>query len=234
MTKNKCSLLIGGMIFPELDQADFTGPFEILSAIPNSKFLTIAKTLQPVHDMSGLILTAENTFEEVPQLDVLLIPGGRGINLLMEDAETLMFIKKQASRAKLIITVCTGSLLLGSTGFLKGRYATTHWAAHHLLKLLGAIPEHKRVVQDQNLISAAGVTSGIDAALLAVAILCDKETAMEIQLSIEYAPNPPFQSGTPESAPASLFQKVKNDLALITQERKTIIQRLNLTYLTSK
>lgn len=232
MTKKKCSLLIGGMIFPELDQADFTGPFEILSAIPDSKFLTIAKTLQPVHDKNDLILTPEITFEEAPQLDVLLIPGGPGVNLLMEDSDTLNFIKKQVSQAKLIITICTGSLLLGSTGFLKGRHATTHWAAHHLLKLLGAIPEHKRVVQDGNLISAAGVTSGIDAALLAVAVLCSKETAMEIQLSIEYAPTPPFQSGTPETAPASVFQKVKNDLALITKERKTIIQRLNLKNLT--
>lgn len=227
MTQETKPLLIGGIIFPEIDQADFTGPFEVLSSIPNSKFLTIAKTLHPVRDIHGLILTPGITFDNAPQLDVLLIPGGYGINSLMKDPTTLAFIQKQTLHAKLVITVCTGSLLLGATGFLKERHATTHWAAHHLLKPLGAIPVYERVVHDGNLISAAGVTSGIDAALLAVSLLCDKETAEEIQLSIEYALNPPFQSGTPESAPASVLQKVKNDLASVTNEREVIIQQLS-------
>jgi cyclohexyl-isocyanide hydratase len=139
---NSKKLLIGGIIFPEVDQLDFTGPFEVLSEIPNSKFLVIAKTLYPIKDMNGLVLKPGITFAKAPQVDVLLIPGGRGINELMGDPETLSFIKKQASHATWIITVCTGSLLLGATGYFHeeknyGCHVTTHWASHHLLHLLG-------------------------------------------------------------------------------------------------
>ncbi|MFZ4115507.1 MAG: DJ-1/PfpI family protein [Chthoniobacterales bacterium] len=224
-------LLIGGIIFPEVDQLDFTGPFEVLSEIPNSKFLVIAKTLHSIKDMKGLILTPEITFAEAPQVDVLLIPGGRGINELMSDPETLSFIKKQASHATWIITVCTGSLLLGATGYFheekSQRYhTTTHWASHHLLSLLGASPQRQRVVQDGKLISAAGVTSGIDAALLLVSLMCGEKKAMETTLSIEYDPQPLFHTGIPEKAPNDVVEKVTKEFAPMIRKREKAIRDL--------
>src|SRR5689334_16200390 len=128
-------LEIGAVLFPAMDQADFTGPFEVISRVPNSRFHILAKELQPVRDARGLVLTPESTFAATAlQLDVLLIPGGGGVNALMEDKETLDFIRKQAVSARILMTVCTGALVAGAAGLLKGRRATTHWASHHLLQ----------------------------------------------------------------------------------------------------
>ena len=219
-------LLIGGIIFPDIDQTDFTGPFEVLSRIPNSQFLVIGKTLAPIKDVKGLILTPEVTFADTPRLDLLLIPGGAGVNALMEDPITLDFIRKQATGKTMVMTVCTGSLLFGAAGLLKGLRATTHWASHHLLSSLGAIPQQERVVYDGHLISTAGVTAGFDGALLAVSLLCGEEKAMEIQLDIEYAPNPPFQSGTPETAPPAVLKAVQKEMFSKIKSRELLIQRL--------
>lgn len=218
-------LVIGGIIFPKMDQADFTAPFEVLSRLPDSEFVVIGKTCDPVRDAKGLILTPQVSFAEAPRLDVLLVPGGFGVNALMEDEETLAFLRKKAGEAKLLLSVCTGALLCGAAGLLRGRRATTHWSAHHLLSLLGAIPEDARVVVDGNVVTAAGVTSGIDGALRAAAILCGDQTAQEIQLYMEYAPCPPFSSGTPKSAPAEVLASVKAAVRNTTAEREKIARR---------
>src|SRR6266481_7564638 len=152
-------LHVGGILFPQLDQADFTGPFEILSRIPNSSFHVLAKNKQPVRDAKGLILTPEKMFSESPALDVLLVPGGGGVNAVMEDEAMLSFVREQAAGAKFVFSVCTGALICGAAGLLKGRRATSHWASHHLLKYFGAIPIDERVVMDGRMISAAGVTA---------------------------------------------------------------------------
>ncbi|MEO6847351.1 MAG: DJ-1/PfpI family protein [Chthoniobacterales bacterium] len=220
------SLLIGGIIFSEMDQTDFTCPFEVLSRVPGSKFLVIAKTPEPVRDMKGLILTPEFSFADTPALDVLLVPGGSGVNALMEDPITLDFIRKQAAHAKLILTVCTGALIFGATGLLKGRRATTHWASRHMLPSLGAILQEERVVQDGNLITTAGVTAGLDGALLAASVLCGEDEAKAIQLYLEYAPNPPFHSGTPDTAPPAILKKVQTDYINVVKAREQIIERL--------
>jgi cyclohexyl-isocyanide hydratase len=199
-------LTIGCFVFPRQDQIDFTGPFEVLSRIPNSTVHVIAKTNNPVRDVKGLILTPEMRLADAPPLDLLLVSGGLGQQALMEDQEILSLIKNQADSGRYLLSVCTGALLCGAAGVLKGRRATTHWAAWDLLHYYGAIPTKARVVVDGNYISTAGVTAGIDGSLKIASIFRGDVVAQEIQLDIEYAPDPPFHSGTPETAPPEVVQ----------------------------
>jgi cyclohexyl-isocyanide hydratase len=194
------SLTIGCLIFPQQDQIDFTGPFEVLSRIADSTIHVIAKTLAPIRDVKDLILTPEMTIAEAPTLDLLVVSGGYGQQALMEDEEVLALIRNQANSSRYVFSVCTGALLCGAAGILRGRRATTHWAAWDLLKFYGAIPVKSRVVVDGNYISSAGVTAGLDGALKVVSILRGDQAAQEIQLDIEYAPEPQFHSGSPETA----------------------------------
>ena len=193
-------LIIGCLVFPRQDQIDFTGPFEVLSRIPNTTVHVIAKTLAPIRDVKGLILTPQMTIANAPSLDLLLVSGGLGQQDLMEDQEILGFIRNQFDSGRFLLSVCTGALLCGAAGVLRGRRATTHWAAWDLLHYYGAFPTRARVVVDGNYISTAGVTAGLDGSLTVAAMLCGDLVAQEIQLEIEYAPDPPFQSGTPETA----------------------------------
>src|SRR5215469_4227620 len=198
-------LTIGALIFPRMDQIDFTGPFEVLSRIPDSTIHVIAKTKSPVRDIQGLILTPETHIAEAPEFDVLLVPGGYGQQELMNDEEVLSLVRNHFAAGRLVFSVCTGALLCGAAGVLRGRQATTHWAAWNLLPYYGATPVRSRVVVDGHLITAAGVTAGVDAALVVASLLRGEAIAQEIQLSIEYAPNPVFHSGTPETAPAEVL-----------------------------
>ncbi len=220
-------LLIGGFIFPGLDQADFTGPFAVLARLPDAEFHIIGRDTSPVRDAKGLVLTPEIGFEQTPPLDVLLVPGGSGVNELMEDDITLAFLKKQMAGARLVLSVCTGALLLGAAGLLKGRRATTHWASHHLLPMFGATPVDERVVVDHRLITTAGVTSGLDGALRAAAILRGEAAAQGIQLYLEYNPAPPFDSGSPAAAPADVLATVKASLQSVVAERLAISRRVS-------
>lgn len=226
MTPRARPLRIGGLLFPGLDQADFTGPFEVLSRVPNSEFLVLGPDRSPVRDGRGLVLTPQLGFAEAPALDVLLVPGGAGVNALMENEPTLDFLRRQAAGARLVLSVCTGALLLGAAGLLRGRRSTTHWASHHLLPLFGAIPVDERVVVDGTLITAAGVTSGLDGALRAAALLRGDQAAQEIQLYMEYAPAPPFDSGSPQTAPAAVLASVQDSLHDLTREREVISRRV--------
>jgi cyclohexyl-isocyanide hydratase len=219
------SLSIGGLVFEEMDQADFTGPFEVLSRVPDSSFQVIGKTKEPVHDVKGLILTPTLALSEAPQLDVLLVPGGNGVNALMEDDEVLCFLRNQAAGSKIVLSVCTGALLCGAAGLLKGRRATTHWASHGLLSLFGALPVDARVVEDGSLVTAAGVTSGIDAALRVAAMLRGDAVAQRIQLYMQYAPEPPFDSGSPESAPAAIVEASRASMSELLKARAEIAKR---------
>lgn len=217
---------IGGLLFPGMDQTDFTGPFEVLSRLPNSRFWAIGATTQPIRDMAGLILTPEVDFTNSPPLDVLVVPGGAGVTQWMERTDVRAFLQRQAAQAQMILSVCTGALLLGASGLLRGRSATTHWASHSLLAEMGAIPQKQRVVQDGSLISCSGVTAGFDGALLAASLLESRQAAQEIQLYLEYAPAPPFQSGTPEQAPAEVLAAVLQKMEPLLQERRAVIRRL--------
>jgi cyclohexyl-isocyanide hydratase len=219
------SLSIGGLVFEEMDQADFTGPFEVLSRVPDSSFQVIGKTKEPVHDVKGLILTPTLALSEAPQLDVLLVPGGNGVNALMEDDEVLCFLRNQAAGSKIVLSVCTGALLCGAAGLLKGRRATTHWASHGLLFLFGALPVDAPVVEDGSLVTAAGVTSGIDAALRVAAMLRGDAVAQRIQLYMQYAPESPFDSGSPESAPAAIVEASRASMSELLKARAEIAKR---------
>ena len=207
MIPHDTHLQIGSFLFEGIDQIDLTGPFEVLSRIPNATYRIYGKTAAPVRDLKGLQLTPDATLADAPPLDVLHVPGGFGQEALMEDAEVLGWIRQQAAGACSIFSVCTGALLCGAAGLLKGRRATTHWASLHLLPYFGAIPVNERVVVDGAWVFAAGVTAGIDGALRLAAELRGDEAAQRIQLDMVYAPEPPFDSGTPETAPAVHWRK---------------------------
>ncbi len=169
MISHDIHLQIGSLLFEGVDQIDLTGPFEVLSRLPNSSYRIYGKTADPVRDIRGLRLTPDAALAEAPQLDVLHVPGGFGQEALMEDTEVLGWIRQQATGARSAFSVCTGALLCGAAGLLMGRRATTHWSAFHLLPFFGAIPVNERVVVDGNWVFAAGVTAGIDGALVLAA-----------------------------------------------------------------
>lgn len=219
-------LQIGSLVFEGLDQIDLTGPFEVLSRIPNSTYKVYGKTLDGVRDLRGLKLAADALLADAPKLDVLHIPGGYGQEALMEDKEVISWVKKHAADAECVFSVCTGALICGAAGLLKGRRATTHWTAFELLPIFGAIPVNERVVEDGNMVFAAGVTSGIDGALRVAARLRGDEVAQGIQLYMQYAPEPPFNSGTPETAPASVLGTIKRAAAAITEQRRKTAERV--------
>lgn len=226
MTPLDTHLLIGSLMFDGMDQIDLTGPFEVLSRVPNSTYQTYAKTVSPVRDLHGLRLIPDATLGEAPPLDVLHVPGGFGQEALMEDQEVIARIQKQAAGALYILSVCTGALLCGAAGLLEGRRATTHWSSLHLLPCFGAIPVNERVVLDANYVFAAGVTAGIDGALLLAAELRGEEVAQFIQLDMAYAPEPPFNSGTPESAPPAILEQAKRSYRKMTAQREATARRV--------
>jgi len=219
-------LQIGSLMFDGIDQIDLTGPFEVLARIPNSTYRLYGKTGDMIRDLKGLRLTPDASIAEAPQLDILHIPGGRGQEALMEDEEVLGWIRQQAAGAHSIFSVCTGALVCGAAGLLKGRRATTHWASFHLLPYFGAIPVNERVVIDGNWIFAAGVTAGIDGALRLAAELRGDDAAKAIQLHMVYAPEPPFDSGTPETAPAHILEQTRVTLVEITSQREVTAKRI--------
>jgi len=217
---------IGMLLFPKLTQLDMTGPYEVLARLPNTKVHLVAHSMAPVKTDRGMEIVPTVTFGDCPQLDLFMVPGGPGQQELMEDEEALAFLRKQAQRAKYVTSVCTGSLVLGAAGLLKGRRATSHWAALEHLKLLGAIPVSEKVVIDGNVITGAGVTSGIDFALAVAALLEGEETARQIQLQIEYDPSPPFNSGSPKTASAETVSLLRAKLAPLNEQRRIVAERV--------
>ncbi|MGE8186562.1 isonitrile hydratase [Pseudomonas sp. NPDC086278] len=223
------TLQIGFLLFPQIQQLDLTGPYDVLASLPDVKVHLIWKDLMPITASTGLMLTPTITFDDCPALDVICVPGGSGVGPLMEDQQTLAFIKAQAASARYVTSVCTGSLVLGAVGLLKGKRATTHWAYHELLAPLGAIPVKDRVVRDGNLLTGGGITAGIDFALTLAAELFDTDTAQRVQLQLEYAPAPPFNSGSPQTAPAAALEEATRRLAPALQQRTLITERVAAT-----
>ena len=191
---------IGFVIFPNLTQLDFTGPLQVLARLPGAIIHVVAKTLQPVASDSVLMLMPTTTFADCPTLDLLCIPGGYGVDQAMEDEKTMEFVRRQGAGANYVTSVCTGAFVLGAAGLLRGKKATTHWAYHHLLPRVGAIPVKERVVRDGNRFTGGGVTAGIDFALTLMAEIAGPDIAQAVQLSLEYDPHPPFSSGSPRLA----------------------------------
>jgi cyclohexyl-isocyanide hydratase len=225
MNETTTTMEIGSLLFEGIDQIDLTGPFEVLSRLPNARYRIYGRTAGPVRDIMGLRLTPDATIDQAPRLDVLHVPGGPGQEALMEDEAVLGWLRMQAGGATRIFSVCTGALLLGAAGLLRGRRATTHWASHHLLPLFGATAVDERVVVDGDYIFAAGVTAGIDGALALAADLRGAEAAQRIQLDIAYAPEPPFDSGTPATAPAAVLAAARAAGANLRMRREMTAKR---------
>ncbi|MGE0290091.1 MAG: DJ-1/PfpI family protein [Bradyrhizobium sp.] len=213
------SLQIGIVVFPRVTQLDFTGPLQVFSSIPGARVHLIWKRIEPVASDSVMAITPTVTFADCPQLDVICVPGGVGTDDMVNDEEMLAFLKKQAEGARYITSVCTGSLVLGAAGLLKGFRAVTHWSQMEALAPFGAIPTNTRVCVDRNRVTGGGVTAGIDFALTLVSIMIDRKTAEAIQLRLEYNPAPPFNAGSPDSAPAEVLALLKERMAP-TQERR--------------
>ncbi len=200
---------IGLALFPGLCQLDMTGPHEVLVRLPGARVEVVAKTSAPVITDRGLTITPDVALVDAPQYDVFVMPGGQGQQELMDDAGWLDFLQAQATGARVMMGVCTGALVMGAAGLLRGYQATTHWSCHDLLALLGAEPIERRVVIDRDRLTAAGVTSGIDGALALAEMLCGREVAERIQLAMEYQPEPPTLAGSPHTAPAALLADMR-------------------------
>jgi cyclohexyl-isocyanide hydratase len=217
------TLHIGLLLFPRVQQLDLTGPFEVFASLPGTEMHLVSRTMEPVVSATGLVLVPTTTYADCPALDVICVPGGIGVNALLQDAPTLAFVRRQAAEARYVTSVCTGALVLGAAGLLRGKKATTHWASLDLLPAFGALPIEARVVRDGNLVTGGGVTAGIDFALTLVAELAGQTAAETVQLALEYAPSPPFQAGTPASAPAEILAAALARLASSRAEREALI-----------
>jgi cyclohexyl-isocyanide hydratase len=201
---------IGLILFPRLTQLDLTGPFEVLARLPNADVHLVWKNLDPIISDVGLRILPTMTLADCPDLDVICIPGGPGMNELLEDEEVLSFVRRQGTTARYVTSVCTGALVLGAAGLLQGYKAATHWASMQFLEAFGAVPVHTRVCIDRNRITGGGVTAGIDFGLLLAEALSDRMTAEKIQLYMEYNPEPPFAAGSPNTAPAAVVSEFRS------------------------
>lgn len=216
---------IGMLVFPAITAIDYVGPSDLLARIPGAKLRLIWKHKDTIHTDLGWEIRATDTFESCGQLDMVVVPGGPGIGELLTDEETLQFIARQADHAKWIVGICTGPLVLGAAGLLSGYSATCHWASHELLSLVGATPIKERVVVDRNRITGAGMTSGLDCALHAIALSTSPEVAQGIQLFAEYDPQPPFDSGAPHKASPILVGSMIEKIRPILDRRRELLMK---------
>lgn len=182
---------IAFVLFPNLTQLDLTAPLQVMHRIPGSTIYLLARTMDPVPSDCGLSLVPTGTFAQAPLPDLLCIPGGYGVSQAIEDAELMDYVRRSGEHSKYLTSVCTGAFVLGVAGLLQGRRATTHWAYHHLLNKVGAVPTAQRVVRDGNVITGGGVTAGLDFAFSVVDELAGTEWSQRIQLALEYRPQPP-------------------------------------------
>ncbi|ALJ14355.1 DJ-1/PfpI family protein [Sphingopyxis macrogoltabida] len=197
------------LLFPGITQLDFTAPAQALSRMPGATLAGAAATIAPIATDSGFSILPTHDFASCPQADILCVPGGHGVAEALGDAATIDFIARQAAGARSTTSVCTGAFLLGRAGLLAGKRATTHWGYTHLLPLVGAEPVAGRVVEDGNIVTSGGVTSGLDFALTLIARLQGDTVAQAIQLAIEYDPAPPFTGGHPDRTPAAVTAGLK-------------------------
>lgn len=218
------ALTIGMLVFPDIMQLDMTGPHEVFTKLPDTEVLLVWKTLDPVTAGGGMRFLPDVTYQNCPQLDLICVPGGAGMNPLLNDQETLSFIRTQAETARYVTSVCTGSLVLGAAGLLKGKRAACHWMSRDMLKAFGAIPDGARVVVDGRFISGGGVTAGIDFGLTVAAEIFGEDQAKAIQLGIEYAPQPPFAAGSPETAGQEVETAARDAAAPRQAERASAVR----------
>ena len=218
-------LTIGMLLFPGMTQLDLCGPYEVFCRMPNTTVSLLSTTTEPVRTEWGLTITPDRAFADAGFQDILCVPGGWGVNAQLENQEMLAFLRAHEGHARYLTAVCSGSLILGAAGLLKGYRATTHWMSHHMLHWLGAEPVQQRVVIDRDRITGGGVTAGIDFALVVAAELFGPTVAQEIQLAIEYHPMPPFDSGLPATASAVVRDAVLRRAQGTLQAREEAVRR---------
>jgi len=212
-------------LFPGVMQLDFTGPHEVFSSLPGAEVITASVEGGSVEASSGMTFAGLFRLADIPKCDVICVPGGRGAtDNAIRDPVFLAELRRLAATARYVTSVCTGSLVLGAAGLLRGKRAATHWAWRELLAPFGAIPDPARIVRDGNVITGGGVTAGIDFALSVVAELAGPEAAQAIQLQIEYAPAPPFDAGDPETAPPAILARVRDRNATIAVRRREAVE----------
>ncbi|MBA3941799.1 MAG: thiamine biosynthesis protein ThiJ [Sphingopyxis sp.] len=197
------------LLFPGITQLDFTAPAQALCRMPGAVLAGAAASLDPIATDSGFSILPTHDFASAPQADILCIPGGHGVTDALGDTATIDFIARQAAGAEWVTSVCTGAFLLGRAGLLDGKRATTHWGYTHLLPLVGATYEAARIVEDGQVVTSGGVTSGLDFALSLIARIKGDAVAQAIQLAIEYDPAPPFAGGHPDRTPQAITEGLK-------------------------
>lgn len=217
---------IGFLLYPEVTALDAIGPYEVMARVPGARVQFVAERAGPVAGQHGVVIAAHRSFMDCPPLDVLCVPGGHGQTALMEDGLTLAFLRQQAEHARWVTAVCTGSLLLGAAGLLRGYRATTHWRYMDCLRDLGAVPVRKRIVSDRNRVTGAGVSAGIDLGLFLAALVAGEQVAQSIQLQLEYDPQPPFQVGSPDRADEALLEEVEERTAVLHAARREQCRRV--------
>ncbi|MCP9626592.1 DJ-1/PfpI family protein [Rhodopseudomonas palustris] len=219
------ALQIGLLLFPKVTQLDLTGPLQVFSRVPGATLHLVAKTMEAVSSDTVLSLPPTVSFAACPQLAVICVPGGSGADDMINDEATLAFLRQQAPDARYVTSVCTGALVLAAAGLLRGYRATTHWSAVDDLAAFGAIPDRSRVCIDRNRITGGGVTAGIDFALTLAARLADRGTAQAIQLMLEYNPAPPFNAGSPDTAPQEVVELLRSRMQGARQSRSEAVAR---------
>lgn len=221
---------IAFLVYPKFTALDMVGPHYMLGSLMGATTYVVAKTKEPVVSDMGLTFVPSHSFDDCPaDLDIVCVPGGSdGTLAAMEDEATIAFLKDRGARAKYITSVCTGSLVLGAAGLLTGYKATSHWAAREVLKDFGAEPVDARVVTDRNRITGAGVTAGLDFGLALVAKLRDDTYAQSVQLLAEYAPEPPFNAGTPNTAPAPVREMMTAMFPKFVANAHAVAKRANV------
>ncbi len=218
-------MTVGMLLFPNLTQLDLTGPYEVFARLPETSVYLVAAASAPVRTERGLTISPDATFDDVPTLDIICVPGGPGVDVAMEDEAVLDFLRKQARDARYVTSVCTGALVLGAAGLLRGYRATTHWLSRDMLELFGAEAVNDRVVIDRNRITGGGVTAGIDFGLTVAATVFGAQIAQEVQLVLEYNPAPPYNAGSPTTAPGTIVQGVTSARAAGQAKRRAIAER---------
>ena len=212
-------------LYPHVTQLDFTGPHEVFARLPGARCILGSRSGGDLEADGGIVFAGVRRLADIERCDLICVPGGFGTIEAMEDEELLTQVRRLAGTARYVTSVCTGALVLGAAGLLKGRRATSHWAWRDALPAFGATVDPGRVVRDGNVFTGGGVTAGIDFALTVTAEIAGEEFAQSVQLSIEYAPAPPFDSGRPELAPARVLAGTKQRYDGIRPVRDAAIQR---------
>jgi len=219
------SMKVGMLLFDNITALDLIGPMEPLSLVPGWTVELVARTMDPISAVNGLMLQPNISFADAPQYDLFVVPGGPGVDTVLDNDAINAFVRKQSLAAQAVFGICTGSLLLCSAGVLDGHKASCHWQAAEFLTAYGATPTGQRTTIDGKFFTSGGVTAGIDMALKLIAEIVDPDTAMRIQLLLEYDPEPPLKAGHPKVAPKSIVEGLQSASRDRYASRKAVVER---------